>query len=74
LEYAASLMNKPTVSLRGLTEPLVAPRKREENDGSREEGIKRPTVFDARGTPLGSVVDPANRHDSPLLDATLDAL
>lgn len=37
-------------------------------------GIKRSTVVDARGIPLGSVVAPANRHDSPLLDATLDAL
>jgi IS5 family transposase len=31
-------------------------------------------VVDGRGIPLGTVVAPANRHDSPLLDATLDAL
>jgi hypothetical protein len=37
-------------------------------------GVKRSTVVDARGIPLGTVVDPANRHDSPLLDATLDTL
>ena len=37
-------------------------------------GIKRSTVVDARGIPLGTVVAPANRHDSPLLEATLDAL
>jgi len=37
-------------------------------------GIKRSMVVDARGIPLGSVIAPANRHDSPLLDATLDAL
>ncbi len=37
-------------------------------------GVKRSTVVDARGMPPGSVVAPANRHDSPLLGATLDAL
>ena len=37
-------------------------------------GIKRSMVVDARGIPLGSVIAPANRHDSPLLDATLDTL
>ncbi len=36
-------------------------------------GVKRSTVVDARGIPLGTVIAPANRHDSPLLDATLDA-
>ncbi len=30
--------------------------------------------MDARGIPLGSVIAPANRHDSPLLEATLDTL
>jgi transposase len=39
-----------------------------------KEGAKRSTVVDARGIPLGTVVAPANRHDSPLLDATLDTL
>ena len=37
-------------------------------------GVKRSTVVDARGIPLGTVVAPANRHDSPLLEATLDTL
>jgi transposase len=37
-------------------------------------GVKRSTVVDARGIPLGTVTAPANRHDSPLLGATLDAL
>jgi IS5 family transposase len=37
-------------------------------------GVKRSTVVDAKGIPLGTVVAPANRHDSPLLEETLDAL
>jgi transposase len=37
-------------------------------------GTKRSTVVDAKGIPLGTVVAPANRHDSPLLEATLDTL
>jgi transposase len=37
-------------------------------------GVKRSTVVDARGIPLGTVTAPANRHDSLLLGATLDAL
>jgi len=37
-------------------------------------GVKRSTVVDAKGIPLGSVIAPANRHDSPLLEATLDTL
>ncbi len=37
-------------------------------------GVKRSTVVDARGIPLGTIIAPANRHDSPLLDATLGAL
>jgi hypothetical protein len=39
-----------------------------------KQGIKRSTVVDAKGIPLGAVVAPANRHDSPLLDKTLDVL
>ena len=39
-----------------------------------KRGIKRSTAVDAAGIPLGTVIAPANRHDSPLLDATLDAL
>jgi transposase len=35
-------------------------------------GLKRSTVVDASGIPLGTVTAPANRHDSPLLGETLD--
>lgn len=37
-------------------------------------GIKRSTMVDANGIPLGVVSAPANRHDSPLLAPTLDAV
>ncbi len=36
-------------------------------------GVKRSTAVDASGIPLGTIVAPANRHDSPLLAETLDA-
>jgi hypothetical protein len=39
-----------------------------------KQGIKRSTVVDAKGIPLGAVAAPANRHDSPLLSETLDTL
>jgi IS5 family transposase len=39
-----------------------------------KQGIKRSTLVDAKGIPLGAVAAPANRHDSPLLDETLDNL
>jgi transposase len=39
-----------------------------------KQGIKRSTAVDAKGIPLGSIVAPANRHDSPLLEATLKTL
>jgi transposase len=39
-----------------------------------KRGIKRSTMVDANGIPLGVVSAPANRHDSPLLAPTLDAL
>jgi hypothetical protein len=39
-----------------------------------KRGIKRSMVVDADGIPLGTVVAPANRHDSPLLAETLEAL
>ncbi len=39
-----------------------------------KRGVKRSSVVDARGIPLGSVIAPANRDDSPLLEATLDTL
>ncbi len=37
-------------------------------------GIKRSMVVDACGIPLGIVIAPANRHDSPLLADTLNTL
>ncbi len=39
-----------------------------------KQGIKRSTLVDAKGIPLGAVAAPANRHDSPLPDETLDTL
>jgi transposase len=39
-----------------------------------KRGIKRSVAVDAEGIPLGVVTAPANRHDSPLLAQTLDAL
>ena len=39
-----------------------------------KRGTKRSTAVDARGMPLGTVTAPANRHDSPLLAETLDAV
>ena len=39
-----------------------------------KQGLKRSTVVDANGIPLGTVAAPANRHDSPLLEATLATL
>lgn len=37
-------------------------------------GTKRSVLTDAAGIPLGTVVAPANRHDSPLLRPTLEKL
>lgn len=39
-----------------------------------KQGIKRSTVVDANGMPLGAIAAPAHRHDSPLLAPTLDTL
>ncbi len=39
-----------------------------------KSGLKRSTMVDAEGIPLGAMAAPANRHDSPLLAPTLDAL
>ena len=39
-----------------------------------KQGTKRSTAVDGRGIPLGTVTAPANRHDSPLLAETLDAV
>ena len=38
-----------------------------------KRGIKRSTMVDANGIPLGVLSAPANRHDSPLLGPTLEA-
>lgn len=40
----------------------------------RKGGLKRSTATDGTGIPLGAVVAAGNRHDSPLLDPTLDRL
>jgi len=39
-----------------------------------KQGIKRSVVVDANGIPLGAIAAPANRHDSVLLEETLDTL
>ena len=39
-----------------------------------KQGIKRSTLVDANGIPIGAMTAPANRHDSPLLGETLDTL
>jgi Transposase DDE domain len=39
-----------------------------------KEASNADKVVDARGIPLGTITAPANRHDSPLLEATLDTL
>jgi Transposase DDE domain len=39
-----------------------------------KQGIKRSTVVDANGVPIGAIAAPANRHDSPLLEETLDTM
>ncbi len=39
-----------------------------------KRGIKRSVAVDAKGIPLAIVSAPANRHDSPLLPDTLDAI
>jgi transposase len=39
-----------------------------------KQGIKRSTLVDAKDIPLGAIAAPANCHDSPLLDETLDTM
>jgi transposase len=39
-----------------------------------KRAIKRSILVDAKGIPLGAIVAPSNRHDSPLLEQTLDTL
>ena len=39
-----------------------------------KSGTKRSLLVDGRGAPIGLVVSGANRHDSPLLGPTLDAI
>ena len=40
----------------------------------RKLGMKRSLMVEGKGIPLGRVLAPANRHDSPLLASTLDKL
>jgi hypothetical protein len=56
--------------------PLAAARRRVGAlwTGEKQGIIKRSTVVDGSGISLGAVRAPANRHDSPLLPETLDAL
>ena len=42
--------------------------------GRGKLGMKRSLMVEGKGIPLGRVLAPANRHDSPLLAATLDKL
>lgn len=39
-----------------------------------KQGRKRATIVAGQGLPLGAVIAPAGRHDSPLLEPTLDTL
>lgn len=39
-----------------------------------KQGMKRSMIVDANGIPLGTIAAPANRHDSPLLEQTLDTM
>jgi transposase len=39
-----------------------------------KQGLKRSTMVDGEGIPLGTLAAPASRHDSPLLSPTLNAL
>lgn len=39
-----------------------------------KQGLKRSTIVEAQGIPLGTVTAPASRYDSPLLEPTLDTL
>lgn len=39
-----------------------------------KQGTKRSLMVDGNGMPLGAIVAPANAHDSPLLEPTLDLL
>lgn len=39
-----------------------------------KQGIKRSTLVDGNGIPIGAIPAPASRHDSPLLDGTLDTM
>lgn len=39
-----------------------------------KNGVKRSLIVEADGGPLGVVVAPANRHDSQLLRATIEAI
>ena len=48
-------------------------RYRAESDRSRKRRVKRSILTDAEGIPLATVIAPANRHASKLLEPTLEA-
>ena len=68
----------------GLDESLVGQRVRSSQKGGAttgpnptdrgKPGTKRHVVVDGHGTPLGLTLSPANRNDSKMLAATLDAI
>jgi len=59
----------------GITKAPCGGEKAGRNPVDRgKQGIKRSAIVDAKGIPLGTVAAPANRHDSPLLDETLNTL
>jgi transposase len=39
-----------------------------------KQGLKRSMIVDANGIPVGAIAAPANHHDSPLLEATVDTM
>ena len=55
--------------------PVEARRRAEKPRRSGQAGPhKRSVVVDAKGIPIGAIAAPANRPDSPLLEATLDTM
>ena len=78
-------MSKPLVSddLWAALAPLLPPEPSRPRGGAGtspnptgrgKSGTKRPLMVDRRGTPLGVRLRSANRHDSLILAATLDAV
>ncbi len=67
-------MSDVTVDGRITKAPCGGERTGKSPVGQGKQGLKRSTVVDDSGILLGAIAAPANRHDSPLLDETLDAL